>query len=711
MIWDIRKKVLGDKKFENQSMAIINPRTGKLALTKKEIKQVTLNYCKETLLNNKPEKGFENDIEKKKKEAKNILQSIDGTFKAKVLTFRNMLKKFKDSRKRSYHFITKAGKMFQEVIFNMCQKMFSNEMFPNEFQNTILHMIFKGKGRRENLSDNRFIHCKDWFARVAEGLVVEDGLKKPLISGSSIYQIGGQPGHRPEELVFVLKSIVARYLSQGKSVIIQCYDVQKYFDKEMIEDAILTCTKRGVDKKAIRIWYKLNENTVIQVKTSGAGLSAPGKVGAVIGQGTIGGALISQAVLDDGVMEHFSPAGNQQLQYGSVPLAPFMYQDDLLNGVEDLNQARETNNKVDQIMKQHGLTLNEEKSIVLVIGTKKQKGKISDEIKSKPLMCGHFETKEKQSEKWLGQLLSAAGLADSVKITVDARMGKIKGAAHEIAHIVNDWRSQAVGGMASSILLWEACCISSLLNGAGTWVEISSETENKLNSLQRWFIRLILQVPPGTPVASILWDVGMLDMGLRIWREKLMLALHIRSLGDDTLAGKVYQEQKENKWPGLVKETEIICKKLEIENVHTTKKKKKLYRKIVTKACHKENEKRLRKQAEGKSKCTRIDKEAYGKKDYIINKDIKSVREIFRTRFGMMPFAGNYSRDCRFARTEWLCRCQKAREDESHLISGECEVFGTLRKKYDNLEDDENLVNFFNEILEMRDKLDEDKSL
>ena len=71
---------------------------------------------------------------------------------------------------------------------------------------------------------------------------------------------------------------------------------------------------------------------------------------------------------------------------------------------------------------------------------------------------------------------------------------------------------------------------------------------------------------------------------------------------------------------------------------------------------------------------------------------------MFRTRFGMQPFAGNYSRDRRFARTGWLCRCQKEKE-EGHLLSGNCVMFGKVREKYDNLDDDENLVKFFNEIL------------
>ena len=37
---------------------------------------------------------------------------------------------------------------------------------------------------------------------MAESLVVDDGLKELLISGSSIHHIGAQPGHRAKELVF-----------------------------------------------------------------------------------------------------------------------------------------------------------------------------------------------------------------------------------------------------------------------------------------------------------------------------------------------------------------------------------------------------------------------------------------------------------------------------------------------------------------------------
>ena len=130
--------------------------------------------------------------------------------------------------------------------------------------------------------------------------------------------------------------------------------------------------------------------------------------------------------------------------------------------------------------------------------------------------------------------------------------------------IVNDWRTEAVGGMESALMLWEACCIPSLFHGSGSWMEIPSQTVHKLNFLQRWFVRLVLRVGLGTPVASLLWDFGLLDMRLRVWIEKLMFVSH---------------------------------------------------------------------------------------------KKIEYVRDTFRARYMLSPFAGNFSQDRLFAQTNWLCWC------------------------------------------------------
>ena len=114
--------------------------------------------------------------------------------------------------------------------------------------------------------------------------------------------------------------------------------------------------------------------------------------------------------------------------------------------------------------------------------------------------------------KWLGQVLSSGGLAKSVEETVAACEGKIRGACLEIAQVVNDRRSRAVGGLESALFLWELVCLPSLLHGAGTWTDITAETEKKLNQIQFLFLSLIIQIGPGAPRASLLWDTNFLDI-------------------------------------------------------------------------------------------------------------------------------------------------------------------------------------------------------
>ena len=119
------------------------------------------------------------------------------------------------------------------------------------------------------------------------------------------------------------------------------------------------------------------------------------------------------------------------------------------------------------------------------------------------------------------------------------------------------------------------------------------------------------------------------------------------------------------------------------------------------------NKERIKSECETKKKCGRILTEEYGRKKYVDSAQVSHVRDTYRARFGLLPFAGNFKNDKRFSGSGGLCRCKRVFEDEPHLLSGKCEVFGEIRGKYGDLKDDESLINFLNEVLEMRDALDD----
>ena len=62
----------------------------------------------------------------------------------------------------------------------------------------------------------------------------------------------------------------------------------------------------------------------------------------------------------------------------------------------------------------------------------------------------------------------------------------------------------------------------------------------------------------------------------------------------------------------------------------------------------------------------------------------------------------------KFFKTNWMCQCLKAVEKEGHIVSGQCEVYGDLSSQFGDLQEDKNLVQYFQAVMDRRDILEEE---
>ena len=74
----------------------------------------------------------------------------------------------------------------------------------------------------------------------------------------------------------------------------------------------------------------------------------------------------------------------------------------------------------------------------------------------------------------------------------------------------------------------------------------------------------------------------------------------------------------------------------------------------------------------------------------------------------MQPFAGNFTKDNRFSKTSWTCRCALEIEQESHLLSGNCLVYSDLLSLVGQKRDDLSLLTYFTAILDRRARMEEE---
>ena len=132
-----------------------------------------------------------------------------------------------------------------------------------------------------------------------------------------------------------------------------------------VRDAMDVIFKTGVPTNLYKLWFKLNEKTKICVKT-GSGMTMAESIGECLGQGSAGGAIASAANLSDGVDIFFNPAkggcGGEEVSYGSIPMRPIIFQDDIARMCLSRSGAQAGNIKLAQMAKLKQLEFHPDKT-------------------------------------------------------------------------------------------------------------------------------------------------------------------------------------------------------------------------------------------------------------------------------------------------------------------------------------------------------------
>ena len=151
-------------------------------------------------------------------------------------------------------------------------------------------------------------------------------------AATKIFQIGGVAGHKPQEHVFCIKSIMVRFKEQKKMIILMPYDISNFLDKKVLLDVMQELHSIGVKPRAYRLFFRLKENTRIKVKT-GCGYSKFMEVGDILHQGSGGAAKVSALNLSRKLDRVFEDDTNSA-GYGSVIHKPYSFQNDIVVPVE-----------------------------------------------------------------------------------------------------------------------------------------------------------------------------------------------------------------------------------------------------------------------------------------------------------------------------------------------------------------------------------------
>ena len=597
----------------------------------------------------------------------------------------------------------KAGQGFHTCIYNLFQQVWESEVKPQQWRNTIVIQLFKGKGNINEFTNQRYIHTKEDIPKLFEGILV-DKSKEKIISKCSKFQIGGMPYHRSQENLFSVKSVIALYSKLNIPLYLQIFDISKYFDKEILKDAMDTLYRCGIQGKLYRLWYNLYKDSQIKVKTA-AGMTGIQTTGENVTQGSIGGAILSSANLDKTLSVYFG-GSDSEVSYGDRRLHPITFQDDTSRLVGSLEDAQKGNIIMEAAMKRKQLKLNISKCSLIVFEKKKRMKSIRETInKMKNLKIGNEIIEAKEKDVYLGDCIHEEGLEKSVEATIVSRYGRIFSSIIEVTAILNDYRIDTIGGINAGVEIFELAILPSLLNNADVWLELGKTSIDKLDNLQNTMFRYLFGVPISTPIPLLRFDLGSLTMEERVAKKKLGFLYHLASMrGTKSLASEIFDLQARYDFPGLVSECRNLIQLYGLPNIidRKTEVSKNQWKNLVKSNILKQSQKNIQSEFSNYSKLMdkNLEKENFQLKDYVKNMKLRDARTNFRIRSGMINAKMNRKNDPKYALELWKCDDCFSMDSQAHIVW--CPAYAALREGKD-LKNDRDLVEYYQQVMKIRE--------
>ena len=296
----------------------------------------------------------------------------------------------------------------------------------------------------------------------------------------------------------------------------------------------------------------------------------------------------------------------------------------------------------------------------------------------------------------MGQIIKSS-LSTNALATAQDRAGKIKGATLEIKQIIEDYKMQALGGLAAAWELWEQALIPSLLVGAGKWIGDVQEAVKFCNSIQEFYWKTILKIPDSCPKLALRCETFSQGIKWRIWEEKCLLLIRVQNLEEGSLAKKIYEQAETNRWPGLGRDVQEICHQINIPNINTHK----ISKSDIQKAIYKSHYEDMMSCFENSRKLQDIKNSDFSKlQPYFNDRSLENARIKFKIRTKMLEnVPGNFKNMHKNIENGLKCDLCPEEMTQNHCVL--CPGRMIEREGLD-MNDLDDLVIYFSNILDKR---------
>ena len=232
-VFHLKKRIVGNKTEKDDPSMIIDPASNLPIFEPSKIKDICVKYCKSLLTDRTPTNGFDEDVEwKKRVHASRMDERIEHDVEYREEMLYDTLKLLAKKGGKQYEFVLKGGKSLINALNKLYKTIWEVERRPESWKDTMIVQLPKKNKDKTKLDNIRHIHTKPEIQKVFSHIVT-NLIKPTIVVNINLFRIGAIPGHRGEEHIFTLKSVVAMTEDNDDAIAVQLLDLVKYYDSEV----------------------------------------------------------------------------------------------------------------------------------------------------------------------------------------------------------------------------------------------------------------------------------------------------------------------------------------------------------------------------------------------------------------------------------------------------------------------------------------------
>ena len=470
-----------------------------------------------------------------------------------------------------------AGKNLKLSILKLFNRIKLDNYFPEFMRKADVSTIYKGKGEKSDLTNDRGIFIVSIFRSLLMKLMYLD-IYDIIDKSMSDSQIGSRKKKNIRNHIWVVNSIVCDTLStkKKKPIDIQIYDYKQCFDSLWLEECLNDMYAGGLQDDKLNLLHNANTHVNIAVRTP-VGKTERGSIHNVVIQGDVFGPMLCSKQVDLFGKECLDEEKYTYLYKDKVPIPPLSMVDDLVCVSEcgyktamlnSYMQCKTSSKKLQFVTskckKIHvGKQCQEHKCQPLYVdswGEKARKNTETGSIKIVDEYQGEDVMEEKEEEKYLGDVLSKDGR--NLK-NIQARVNKGKGIVRKILNILDGIPFGKLY-FQIAILLRNSLLVSSLLCNSEAWFNLTNSELDLLETVDVMLLRSILRAPKSTPKEMLFLELGMMPLREMIRERRLNFLHYILLQNADSVIFKVFETQYEERtskdWVTTILSDLELCK-------------------------------------------------------------------------------------------------------------------------------------------------------